>query len=47
MELGRGAMGVTYKALGVNLRFAVTLKIINAQGELNAVEVKATIGSLI
>jgi serine/threonine protein kinase len=25
------AMGVTYKALDVNLRFAVTLKVINAQ----------------
>jgi serine/threonine protein kinase len=31
MELGRGAMGVTCKALDVNLRFAVTLKLINAQ----------------
>jgi serine/threonine protein kinase len=31
MELGHGAMGVTYKALDVNLRFAVTLKLINAQ----------------
>jgi predicted ATPase len=31
MELGRGAMGVTYKALDVNLRCAVTLKVINAQ----------------
>jgi serine/threonine protein kinase len=31
MELGQGAMGVTYKALDVNLRFAVTLKVINAQ----------------
>jgi hypothetical protein len=26
-----GAMGLTYKALDVNLRFAVTLKVINAQ----------------
>jgi serine/threonine protein kinase/tetratricopeptide (TPR) repeat protein len=31
MELGRGAMGVTYKALDINLRYAVTLKVINAQ----------------
>jgi serine/threonine protein kinase len=31
VELGRGAMGVTYKALDVNLRCPVTLKIINDQ----------------
>src|SRR5580658_6828721 len=28
-ELGRGAMGVTYKAFDVNLRFPVTLKLIS------------------
>jgi TolB-like protein/Flp pilus assembly protein TadD len=31
LELGRGAMGVTYKGLDVNLRCAVALKVINAQ----------------
>ena len=30
-ELGRGAMGVTYKALDTNLRSEVTLKVISAQ----------------
>jgi hypothetical protein len=29
VELGRGAMGVTYKAFDVNLRCSVTLKVIN------------------
>ena len=29
LELGRGAMGVTYKALDINLRCPVTLKVIN------------------
>jgi serine/threonine protein kinase/tetratricopeptide (TPR) repeat protein len=29
IELGRGAMGVTYKAFDVNLRFPVTLKLIS------------------
>ncbi|MBV8814863.1 MAG: serine/threonine-protein kinase PknK, partial [Verrucomicrobia bacterium] len=31
LELGRGAMGVTYKALDVNLQCAVALKVINAR----------------
>src|SRR6267143_5436273 len=30
VELGRGAMGITYKALDVNLRYMVALKVINA-----------------
>ena len=29
LELGRGAMGVTYKAFDVDLQFPVTLKLIN------------------
>src|SRR5215469_13836662 len=29
VELGRGAMGVTYKAFDVDLRFPVTLKVIS------------------
>ena len=31
VELGRGAMGITYKALDVHLQCPVALKIINAQ----------------
>src|SRR6266550_2582112 len=31
VELGRGAMGVTYKALDINLQCAVALKVINAR----------------
>jgi hypothetical protein len=31
VELGRGAMGVTYKALDVHLRCPVTLKVINGK----------------
>jgi serine/threonine protein kinase len=29
VQLGRGAMGITYKAFDVNLRCPVTLKVIN------------------
>jgi len=29
-ELGRGAMGITYKAFDINLRVPVALKVINA-----------------
>src|SRR6516162_3852968 len=29
-ELGRGAMGITYKAFDTNLRFPVALKVINS-----------------
>ncbi|MBV8278341.1 MAG: hypothetical protein JO170_24200, partial [Verrucomicrobia bacterium] len=31
LELGRGAMGVTYKAIDVNLRCAAALKVISAR----------------
>ena len=31
IELGRGAMGVTYKAFDVDLRYPVTLKVISEQ----------------
>src|SRR6266478_1255660 len=31
VELGRGAMGITYKAFDVDLRCLVTLKVINAR----------------
>ena len=31
VELGRGAMGVTYKAVDINLRYPVTLKVISEQ----------------
>src|ERR1700737_3069602 len=31
LELGRGAMGVTYKAFDVDLRYPVTLKVISKQ----------------
>ena len=34
VELGRGAMGITYKAFDVNLRCSVTLKVIS--GEVGA-----------
>jgi hypothetical protein len=30
-ELGRGALGITYKAIEVNLRYPVALKVINAR----------------
>ena len=32
VELGRGAMGVTYKAVDINLRCPVTLKVIMPRG---------------
>ena len=34
VELGRGAMGVTYKAFDVDLRYPVTLKVINEKYNL-------------
>ncbi len=39
-ELGRGAMGITYKAFDVNLRCYVALKVVNAQ-HLNSETAKA------
>jgi hypothetical protein len=46
VELGRGAMGVTYKAFDINLRCPVTLKVINERYGTGGQSAMTVIGAL-